>query len=204
MEAVKLLPELEELHLFISHLDILSEDIESIGGDLEGEEADDDIGDGEGEEEVYAANNGVAAAIARSMPNLQHLVLITNALNNRGLEAILECRRLESLDLRRCFGVDLDGELRERCFEQIKNVRLPFDSFDDDYAWVLSSRLSTSVDKAKGGRMPGHSFSYWFDVDSGGGGGEYDSEFDDYDYGYFDLPRGTADQIVFVSKKLGF
>ncbi|KAH6799843.1 hypothetical protein C2S52_000307 [Perilla frutescens var. hirtella] len=82
------------------------------------------------------SENDEAVAIAKSMPNLHHLRLFANYLNNEGLEAILDgCPRLESLDLRQCFGLDLVGALGKRCRDQIKHLKLPSDS-DDDPEWI--------------------------------------------------------------------
>ncbi|MED6127018.1 hypothetical protein PIB30_084051 [Stylosanthes scabra] len=68
----------------------------------------------------------VAFAIAQNMPNLRHLQLVGNCLNNSGLSAILDgCPLLESLDLRGCDDVKLEGELRKRCDEQLKDLRDP-------------------------------------------------------------------------------
>ncbi|MCL7036732.1 hypothetical protein MKW94_029762 [Papaver nudicaule] len=53
-----------------------------------------------------------ALAIAESMPQLRHLHLFGNKLTNVGLRAILDgCLHLESLDLRQCFNVNLEGDL---------------------------------------------------------------------------------------------
>ncbi|OMO68313.1 Leucine-rich repeat, cysteine-containing subtype [Corchorus olitorius] len=57
-----------------------------------------------------------ALAIAQNMPGLHHLQLIGNHLTNHGLQAILDgCPHLESLDLRECFHVNLEGDLGKRC-----------------------------------------------------------------------------------------
>ena len=66
-----------------------------------------------------------AVAIGKTMPNLCHLQLCGKRIENRGLEAILDgCPHLESLDLGRCKGLDMQGALVKRCFEQIKDLRL--------------------------------------------------------------------------------
>ncbi|KAL1537576.1 putative F-box/LRR-repeat protein 23 isoform X3 [Salvia divinorum] len=66
------------------------------------------------------------------MPNLQHLQVYAHWMGNKGLEAILDgCPRLESLDIRRCFDLDLKGDLGKRCRQQIKHLKLPHDSTDD-------------------------------------------------------------------------
>ncbi|MED6188706.1 hypothetical protein PIB30_088487 [Stylosanthes scabra] len=61
------------------------------------------------------------------MPNLRHLQLANNYLDNSsGVSAILDgCPLLESLDLRRCNFVKLEGELRRRCDEQLKDFIEP-------------------------------------------------------------------------------
>lgn len=66
------------------------------------------------------------------MPGLRHLQLIGNKMTNDGLVALLDgCPHLESLDIRRCFNVNLVGTLGKRCKEQIKYFRLPHDATDD-------------------------------------------------------------------------
>ena len=66
-----------------------------------------------------------AVAIGKTMPNLRHLQLCGMRIENRGLEAILDgCHQLESLDLGRCKGLDMQGALVKRCSEQIKDLRL--------------------------------------------------------------------------------
>ncbi|KAL6188057.1 hypothetical protein ACLB2K_039451 [Fragaria x ananassa] len=90
-------------------------------------------------------DNRDAFSIARTMHGLQNLQLFGNWLNHQGLHDILEgCPRLESLDLRKCihlcpskeWGWRVIGhshleDLRTRCFERIKILRLPEDSTDD-------------------------------------------------------------------------
>ncbi|XP_025679085.1 putative F-box/LRR-repeat protein 23 [Arachis hypogaea] len=63
-----------------------------------------------------------AFAIAQNMPNLRHLQLVNSCLDNDGVSAILDgCRFLESLDLRWCDNVNLEGRLRKMCDEQLKD-----------------------------------------------------------------------------------
>ncbi|XP_057734855.1 putative F-box/LRR-repeat protein 23 [Arachis stenosperma] len=65
--------------------------------------------------------NEAAFAIAQNMPNLRHLQLVNSCLDNDGVSAILAgCRFLESLDLRWCDNVNLEGRLRKMCDEQLK------------------------------------------------------------------------------------
>ncbi|OMO59804.1 hypothetical protein COLO4_34054 [Corchorus olitorius] len=81
---------------------------------------------------TYFRNDEKALAIAQNMPGLNHIQLIGNCLTNHGLQAILDgCPHLESLDLRKCFHVNLEGDLGKRCAQQIKNLRRPNDSTGD-------------------------------------------------------------------------
>ncbi|KAL3833682.1 hypothetical protein ACJIZ3_008418 [Penstemon smallii] len=82
-----------------------------------------------------AKDDEYALAIAKTMPNLRHLRLFGDQMTNEGLQAILDnCQRLESLDLRKCFNIDLTGDLGKRLSRQIKNLRRPSDS-TADYEW---------------------------------------------------------------------
>ena len=66
-----------------------------------------------------------------SMHRLRSLQLFSNRLTSMGLETILDnCPQLESLDIRRCNKVSLQGTLLAKC-AKIKKVRLPHDSIDD-------------------------------------------------------------------------
>lgn len=142
-EAVKKLPELEELHLIISSISyfgssgfepftaacstLTSFSIDERGSGDFGLFYHGPLGDFE-----TPLSLGSAAAIGRNIPNLCHLGLLGINLNNEWLEALLDgCPGLESLDLRGCSGVDLGGALGERCRFQIQNLRLPSDSGDD-------------------------------------------------------------------------
>ncbi|XP_074267277.1 F-box protein SKIP19-like [Silene latifolia] len=60
------------------------------------------------------------------------IMIIGNSLTDVGLTAILDgCPRLQSLDLRACFHIELVGNLGKRLLEQIKDFRRPYDSTDD-------------------------------------------------------------------------
>ncbi|XP_041995934.1 putative F-box/LRR-repeat protein 23 [Salvia splendens] len=70
--------------------------------------------------------NLYAFAISKSMPNLHHLQLFAHWIGNEGLEAILRgCPRLESLDIRRCFDLDLEGDLGKRCRQKLNILNSP-------------------------------------------------------------------------------
>ncbi|XP_010907847.1 F-box protein SKIP19 [Elaeis guineensis] len=72
-----------------------------------------------------------AVAIAKNMHELHHLQLFANRLTNVGLQAILDnCPHLESLDIRQCFHINMDGTLRAKC-ARIKTLRLPNDPTND-------------------------------------------------------------------------
>ncbi|KAI3940595.1 hypothetical protein MKW92_002984 [Papaver armeniacum] len=73
-----------------------------------------------------------ALAIAGNMLELRHLQLFGNKLTNMGLKAILDgCLHLESLDLRQCFNVNLEGDLLKFCRDRLIKIRFPNDSSDD-------------------------------------------------------------------------
>jgi len=90
--------------------------------------------------------NEDAFAIAKTMPKLRHLSMIGNLLINNGLQDILDgCPLLESLDLRKCFHVDLSGNLEKSCRDQIKDLVLPTDVYEscddenEDYYFYFQS-----------------------------------------------------------------
>lgn len=134
--AVKKLPLLEEIHL--NHTYIAKEAIADAGclcpqlksfkfniqwckfSDIEGSEQSD---------EFKFNSDDEALAIGKSMPQLRHLQLIGNQITDKGLKAILDdCPLLESLDLRLCHNLKLEGGLGKRCSEQIKDFKRPNDS----------------------------------------------------------------------------
>ncbi|KAK3039743.1 hypothetical protein RJ639_027400 [Escallonia herrerae] len=125
-EAFKKLPLLEELHLYFTAFD--KGDIEVAGRFCtllksfklnmhsyeDPRKCDDE-----------------ALAIAESMPELRNLQLFGSKMTDDGLRAILDkCPHLESLDLRQCFNVTLAGDVGNRCFERIKDLKRPHDSTD--------------------------------------------------------------------------
>ncbi|KAI3971290.1 hypothetical protein MKW92_021767 [Papaver armeniacum] len=111
-----------------------------------------------------------ALAIAENMPQLRHLHLFGNKLTNVGLRGILDgCRHLESLDLRQCFNLNLEGDMLKICKERLIKLRLPNDSTDD----------------------------YEFDatIEDGSYGEDYPSGFSDIDFlsddGYYEFSGGS-------------
>lgn len=74
-----------------------------------------------------AGGDSEATEIAK-MCGLRSLQLFGNSLSNVGLAAILRgCVRLESLDIRHCFNVKMNGEARVMC-ARLQTLSLPDDS----------------------------------------------------------------------------
>lgn len=95
----------------------------------------------------YIKYDDEALAIAETMPKLRHLELFGNRLTNSGLNAILDnCHHLEHLDLRRCFNINLVGDLEKRCSERIRDFRRPDDSTADSPFDVISDIDSAEED----------------------------------------------------------
>ncbi|XP_074267290.1 putative F-box/LRR-repeat protein 23 [Silene latifolia] len=91
-----------------------------------------------GSKSRYLKSDKEALAIAASMPQLRHLQLIGNNLTNVGLTAIKDaCPRLESLDLRGCYHLNLEGDLGNTLSEQIMELRRPYDT-TDDYSYPIT------------------------------------------------------------------
>ncbi|KAJ0786259.1 putative leucine-rich repeat domain superfamily [Helianthus annuus] len=115
--------------------------------------------------------NEIAVAIGKNLPQLTRLELIGSSMDNIGLQAILDgCCHLESLDLRRCMGLDLNGDLGKRYHQQIKYLKLPhhslegylrtyniLDEYEDECDLEFESYGTTSEDE-------------YDDYDSDGGG----------------------------------
>ncbi|KAJ4833863.1 hypothetical protein Tsubulata_035730 [Turnera subulata] len=128
--AIKKMPLLEELELSYCCNSVTSESLETIGRScplLQSLKWNDQAALG-GDSEC----DGEAMAIGKTMPGLRHLQLVGNFLTNNGLQAILDgCPHLESLDLRQCSYVKLDGSLGKRCAERVKVLKKPDDSTAD-------------------------------------------------------------------------
>ncbi|KAL3616855.1 hypothetical protein CASFOL_039249 [Castilleja foliolosa] len=131
--AVEKFPNLEELHLFFMPL-ITAIDIEAIS--ISCPKLNSFTFNNRGYRfPLVEIDDSYALAIAKNMPNLGHLRLFGNRLSNYGLKAILDgCPNLESLDLRQCFSVDLQGAFGRVCSERIKYLKRPSDS-TTDYEW---------------------------------------------------------------------
>ncbi|KAK3002417.1 hypothetical protein RJ639_022315 [Escallonia herrerae] len=148
-EAFKKLPLLEELHLYFTAFD--KGDIEVAGRFctlLKSFKLN---------RQAYkhpGKCDDEALAIAESMPKLRHLQLFGSMMTDNGLCAILDkCPHLESLDLRQCFNVCLAGDVWTRCFAQIKDLKLPFDSTDGygfDTELLDSEKFDSDFDESEG------------------------------------------------------
>jgi len=91
---------------------------------------------------VYDVDDDEAFVIAKTMTGLRHLNIIGNELSNVGLLAILDgCPLLETLDIRRCYNLNLSESLRKRCLKQIKDLRLPIVYNYEDYCYDDDDRV---------------------------------------------------------------
>ncbi|KAL8251285.1 hypothetical protein R6Q59_034978 [Mikania micrantha] len=145
---------------------------------------DDDVGNAaeDDDEESMIVENEIALAIGKNLPGLTHLELIGNCMENIGLQAILDgCCHLESLDLRRCLFVDLEGDLGKRCLQQIKHLKLPHESLEGyPHAYDAYDALDDSEDDWRE-YYEDPEYHGYFDSE-----GEYHGYFDDEyaHYGY--------------------
>ncbi|KAH6790176.1 hypothetical protein C2S51_005182 [Perilla frutescens var. frutescens] len=186
-EAVKKLPELEELHLMIMK-NVLAVDVKEIGISCPKLKAfsynehgsrvvlPDGLQDYDIDGRFYG--NDYALAIGKSMPNLRHLALLADGMQNDALQIILDgCPNLESLDIRQCFGLDLGGDLGKRCHEQIKDLRLPSDSVSD-IPWLVGETSYSDF-------CSDFSFGTFDDYEDYEGYERYDDYFSPLGYGFF-------------------
>lgn len=122
--AVKKLPQLEQLHLY--YTSIYVDDIEVVGQHCPHLKSFKLIKDFT---RSRIECDGDALAIANSMPELRHLQLFGSKMTNEGLQAILQnCRHLKSLDVRRCFNLNLAGDLGKLCVARVEDFKHPNDS----------------------------------------------------------------------------
>ncbi|KAL8537523.1 hypothetical protein ACS0TY_012594 [Phlomoides rotata] len=153
-DAAKKLPYLEELHLISMDL-VGASDIETIGISCHKLKSFTFYKFGP---KLVRESNEQALAIAKNMPNLCHLRLRTQRMTNEELEAILDgCPKLESLDLRQCYYVDLNGGLGKRCYEHIKNWGPRFGAF----WWSLESGVGWNRSLESWGFRRSSRFSDW-------------------------------------------
>ncbi|KAK6150102.1 hypothetical protein DH2020_017627 [Rehmannia glutinosa] len=171
--AVKNFPQLEELHLFFMP-SIRPGDIETIS--ISCPMLKSFTFNNRGYKfPLVKVDNGYAVAVAGNMPNLRHLRLLENRLNNEGVQAILDgCPHLESLDLRQCFSADLRWELGKRCSQQIKDLRRPDDS-TADYEWDDYIYDDKTADYEWGGYV--YDYDYCFEDND-----DYTIPFNDFEF----------------------
>ncbi|MCL7033380.1 hypothetical protein MKW94_024671 [Papaver nudicaule] len=135
---------------------------------------------------AIAGSDEEALAIAENMPQLRHLHLFGNKLTNAGLRAILDgCLHLESLDLRQCFNLNLEGDSLKSCRERHIKMRLPNDSTDDYEFDALTDDGSYDEDYPSGFSdvdVLSDDGYYEFSGDSYISDFEYDDEFVYYDF----------------------
>ncbi|KAI3781074.1 hypothetical protein L2E82_11073 [Cichorium intybus] len=130
IEALKKFPLLEELILY--QTEISKEAIEIVGcycpmlKTLKINDSPCGSRDKRTDEEFLRIRDEIAIAIGKNLRELRHLELIGNDMSNTGLEVILDgCRHLESLDLRLCMYVDLEGDFGKKCLDKINCLKLP-------------------------------------------------------------------------------
>ncbi|KAG8058810.1 hypothetical protein GUJ93_ZPchr0002g24936 [Zizania palustris] len=90
-------------------------------------------------------DNTEALGIANNMPELRELQLIGSDLINDGLISILDhCLHLETVDIRRCYNIQMDDALESKC-ARIRNLKLPHDLISDfKYRTNISSSITYS------------------------------------------------------------
>ncbi|CAH1448677.1 unnamed protein product [Lactuca virosa] len=116
--AAKRFPQLEELHISLGSM--RAEDIEVIGRNCPWLKSFtvNKVFD-------WSQNDGDALAIANYMPELRHLDFCGSDMTNDGLKAILiGCPHLESLELRMCSNLNLEGNLGKFCTQRIKDFMM--------------------------------------------------------------------------------
>ncbi|KAL7618612.1 hypothetical protein Lser_V15G00320 [Lactuca serriola] len=134
-EAMKKFPLLEELNLYTTN--ISEESIATAGRCCPmlrtlkiNQEADRYWYGYDGDEGLNILNE-IPIYIGENLHELRHLELIGMNISNYELQVILDgCCHLESLDLRRCLYVKLDGEFGKKLSEKIKCLKLPNDSVE--------------------------------------------------------------------------
>ena len=128
-DVVKRLPLLEELHLIMGPM-LSPKDFETISISCPMLKSFTYFNKWRG----YPEFTEHAVAIGKNMPNLRHLRLFSHKIENKGLEAILDgCTGLETLHLRECSGLDLQGSLGKRCSDQIKDFILHSESCQSEH-----------------------------------------------------------------------
>ncbi|KAF3616212.1 putative 60S ribosomal protein L32-1-like, partial [Capsicum annuum] len=176
-QVAKNFPLLEELHIYLSAISKV--DIEVVGrscSQLKSFTLNDSGFRGlAGFRRLQIDVNDQAMAIAVNMPELRHLALFGNTMTNEGLSAILDgCPRLQSLDLRHCYSIDLKGDLGTRCHQQIIDLKCPHDC-------TRGYEFSAQICDYNSGDDESDGLSDYYEY-------EYDYDYDDFDYDDFTNP----------------
>ncbi|KAL8091079.1 hypothetical protein AgCh_040256 [Apium graveolens] len=189
---VKTLPLLDELHLYC--ICITKQAIQAIGRccpQLKTFRLN-----YQGKKELYFPYDENAKAIAENMSGICHLQLFGNRITRDGLLAIVDnCSRLESLDIRRCFGATkLEPDLVRRLHQQISHLRLPYDLSGQFYDDFLSDSDNDLIEcPLDSDACDYHNDDYDYN-ECFGGGDTYDDHDDDYyevDFGYNEFSGGS-------------
>ncbi|TVU15699.1 hypothetical protein EJB05_39236, partial [Eragrostis curvula] len=129
-----------------------------------------------------------------NMRGLRSLQLFDNPLTSAGLEIILDnCLKMESLDIRHCFNVEMNETLLAKC-SRLRTLRLPEDPTDDCDFQVASPVMRRFVEPAwsppwSPNLMPNWSPNLRNDSDDGDSGefdfyrepSRYEEDLDQYD-----------------------
>ncbi|XP_059665995.1 putative F-box/LRR-repeat protein 23 [Cornus florida] len=185
-EAAKGLPLLEELHIYFC-ANISEEAFEAVGRCCPLLKSFSFNDKGVKSKDIEIEFDDKALVIAGNMPELCRLQLFGNRMTNVGLQAILDgCPHLESLDLRQCFNVNLEGDLAKR-LHKIKDLRLPHDSTED---YGFDDQIYDEDDPFGSSDVSSFSFDDYGDSYQDNDL-DYDSDFDYDDY-YTKVPRQWA------------
>ncbi|XP_057763930.1 putative F-box/LRR-repeat protein 23 [Salvia miltiorrhiza] len=201
IQAVEKLEQLEELHLIMfpwieaHHIEAIGHSCPKLKSFSYNERGSKIRLMPDSEEDDYYSEgfdrNTYARAIGKCMPNLHHLQLFAHEeMQNEGLEAILDgCPRLESLDIRQCYGLDLGGDLGKRCREQIKDLRLPNDSVSD-VPWLVGEPSELDFERYSdcyddNSYYGDFEYEYYDDYFSPLGYGSFNDDFSPRGYGFF-------------------
>ena len=91
--------------------------------------------------ETDLPNDDIAFAVGNTMHHLEHLEMAYGALSNAGFKFLMEmCAKLEFLDLRGCWHVDMSETYAKEAIQRLKVFHRPIvidDIYDDEsYAYL--------------------------------------------------------------------
>ena len=82
-------------------------------------------------------NDDIAFAVGNTMRQLEHLEMAYGSLSNAGLKLVMEmCPKLQALDLRGCWHVDMDDIYAKEVSQRLKVFHAPIvkdDIYDDEF-----------------------------------------------------------------------